>query len=183
MFRYILDFEHPNDRADREHLLDRAFGPGRQTKTSYRFRQGVDPLPELSRVARCQGRLVGTIRYWPIVVEDAPALLLGPVAADPDLKGRGIGRALIRETLSLAAEAGHGLVLLVGDQGYYGPFGFEPAAPSGIWMADEPERLMLKALLPGALDGIAGEVLPWNQLALGESQARVAGQQLREAAE
>ncbi len=167
MFRFSLDHEKPDDKDAIEDLLDRAFGPGRQAKTSYRYRQAVGPLDELSRVVRHDGRLVGTIRYWPVIVEDTPALLLGPVAADPVLKGKGIGRALVRETLALAAAAGHGLVLLVGDAGYYGAFGFEPAAASGIRMADEPDRVMVKPLLAGALEGVAGEILPWRELALG----------------
>ena len=145
-----------------EQLLDRVFGAERQEKASYLFRQGVAPIAPLSWVAFDGTRLVGAIRYWPILVGDTghQALLLGPLAIAQDLAGRGIGRALTFRSLEIAAEMGHDLVLLVGDYDYYKRFGFVPATPYGFVMPGEkrPERLQVTELRPGVLGRISGEI-------------------------
>lgn len=155
----------PDDAAAIEALLDLAFGPDRHKKTSYRFREGVDPVPALSLVARQDGRLVGTIAYWPVRIGAAatPALLLGPVAVEPALRGLGIGVTLIRRTLAKATRLGHRVVVLVGDADYYERFGFESAEKHGIAMPGQPSRLMAKALVPGALDEVAGDIRSWRE--------------------
>ncbi|HET8728543.1 MAG TPA: N-acetyltransferase [Alphaproteobacteria bacterium] len=162
---FQLTTERPEDADEIEALLNEAFGAGRQAKTSYRFRDGVEPVRGLSLVARREDRIVGSIRYWPILVGDAgrPALLLGPLAISPRLQGKGIGAALSFQTLDMAAWAGHRLVLLVGDLAYYRRFGFRPVTPHGIYMPGEnPERLHYTELVRGALDGYRGEIRRWG---------------------
>jgi len=174
---YQITTERPEDGPEIELLLDRAFGANRESKTSYRFREGVAPVDALKLVARATdpregGRLVGTLRFWPIAIEGrplglgaAPALLLGPLAVAPDLQGRGIGGALMREGLDMASWARHRIVLLVGDLGYYHRFGFAPAMAHGLFMPGEVrERLLVRALAPGALQGVGGEVQPWRSV-------------------
>jgi predicted N-acetyltransferase YhbS len=145
-----------------ERLYDDVFGPARFHKTSYLFREGVEPVRELSWIALEGDRLVGAIRYWPILVGEAghSALLLGPLAIAQDRAGRGIGRALMFKTLDLAAQLGHDLVLLVGDVEYYKRFGFVPATPHGFVMPGEsrPDRLQVAPLKDNVLGRIAGEV-------------------------
>ena len=145
-----------------ERLYDEVFGPARFHKASYLFREGVDPIRELSWIALEGDRLVGAIRYWPILVGQAghSALLLGPLAIAQDRAGKGIGRALMFKTLDLAAQLGHDLVLLVGDVDYYKRFGFVPATPHGFVMPGEsrPDRLQVAPLKDNVLGRIAGEV-------------------------
>ncbi|MBL8837961.1 MAG: N-acetyltransferase [Alphaproteobacteria bacterium] len=161
---FTVTTERPEDRAAIDQLLDRAFGPGRMRKMSYRFRDGVDPVANLQLVARGNdGALLGTVRCWPIAIGAmrAPALLLGPIAVEPALKGQGIGAALMFATLDMAAWAGHRLVLLVGDLDYYQRFGFVPAATHGFVMPGEkPQRLLVHALDPAALGTIHGVLQP-----------------------
>jgi predicted N-acetyltransferase YhbS len=150
-----------------ERLYDDVFGPARFHKASYLYREGVDPIRELSWIA-LEGdrpgndRLVGAIRYWPILVGESghSALLLGPLAIAQDRAGKGIGRALMFKTLDLAAQLGHDLVLLVGDVEYYRRFGFVPATPHGFVMPGEsrPDRLQMAPLKDDVLGRIAGEV-------------------------
>lgn len=139
--------EQPSDEAAIEALLDVTFGADRRRKVSYRYRDGVAPLHELCFVAIGEAGLpVGAIRYWPIRLDDAPALLLGPLAIEPARQGRGVGRALVFHSLEIAGVAGHRIVFLVGDPSYYARFGFGPVPP-GIVMPDEaPERLQHRLL-------------------------------------
>jgi predicted N-acetyltransferase YhbS len=165
---FSVSLERPEDGPAIETLLDRAFGLGRQSKQSYRFRDGIAPIAGLRLVARDRSleagqALVGTVRCWPIVIGPtrAPAVLLGPLAVEPKLAGQGIGRALMWTALDFAACDGYRLVLLVGDLDYYGRFGFVPAAPHGLIMPEEkPERLLVHALDASALGTITGELMP-----------------------
>ncbi|GAB6054369.1 N-acetyltransferase [Magnetospira thiophila] len=161
-----LSPERPEHAAPIEALLDNAFGPDRTLKQSYAYRRDVAALPELGLVALNGDILVGTIRYWPVVIGRSvqAALLLGPVAVDPSLQKSGIGRQLIERSLSKAQSLGHERVLLVGDPGYYERFGFAPAAAQGIMMpGEQPHRLLLRALVPHALATTCGGPLwPWT---------------------
>ena len=155
---FTIDVETPADAPAIERLLDAAFGPERRAKTSYRLREGVAPRLDLARVARAartDGGLVGTIRYWPVRIDAAPALLLGPLGVDPTLRGRGIGRTLIARTLDLvAADFAPPPVLLVGDPAYYGPLGFVPAAPRVRMPGEDPRRLLVAAAGPALPEGV-----------------------------
>ena len=153
----------PTDGPTVEALLDRAFGPERLAKTSYRYRIGP-PVPGLQRIAREDGRLVGSISFWRIRTSATPErriVLLGPLAVEPGLGGRGIGSALVEEGLARAADAGHEAAFLVGDEPYYARFGFSADAARSVRMPDEnPARVLGRALMPGGLEGVAGVLLP-----------------------
>ncbi|HEX6978434.1 MAG TPA: N-acetyltransferase [Alphaproteobacteria bacterium] len=164
---FTITTERPQDGPAIEALLDRAFGPDRHQKKSYRYRVGIPAVPDLRLVARHtgDGRLIGTVRCWPVLIDDKPALLLGPLAVEPDLRGRGVGVGLMWEVLDMAAWAGHRVVVLVGDYAYYRRFGFTHAAPFGISMPDEdPARLLVLPLGRGTLEGISGTIRPWRSV-------------------
>jgi predicted N-acetyltransferase YhbS len=163
--------EEPPDAAAIETLLDHAFGPDRFHKKSYGFRDGVDRIDALCLVARDGDRVIGTIRYWPILIGEssAPALLLGPVAIDAEYRRHGLGATLIRRSLAMAATAGHRTVILVGDQAYYGRFGFRNAGEAGITMPlEDPARVQVLDLTPDqATEDLAdGAIRRWEPSAL-----------------
>ncbi len=165
MFRILR--ETPDDSAEVEFLFDLAFAPGRTALSSYRLRDGVDAVPELSLVARDEyDALSGAIRYWPVRIGDAgtPALLLGPVAVHPTRQGEGLGALLIAESLERAAARNWTRVILVGDEPYYRRFGFsrEAALALDYPPPTNPDRLLARALAPGAFDGAAGVVRRWE---------------------
>jgi predicted N-acetyltransferase YhbS len=167
----VIEPEQPQDADAIEALLDQAFGPDRGKKQSYRYRQRVGPVAPLCLVAREGDQLLGTVRYWPVTIvgerRATPALLLGPIGVAADRRRERIGDRLMRQTLLQACELGHRLVLLVGDIGYYGRFGFRPAEPYGIRMpGEQPERLQLLELTAGALAGVAGDLWPARQAGL-----------------
>jgi predicted N-acetyltransferase YhbS len=159
MFR--LTPETSTDEYEVEYLFDLSFAPGRQALSSYRLREGVAPVADLSLVARdALDGVAGAIRYWPIVIGNAghSALLLGPVAVHPTHQGEGLGASLIWESLDRAKHAGWARVLLIGDAPYYQRFGFERVAGLEFPPPTNPARLLGLALVEGGLDGVGGVV-------------------------
>jgi predicted N-acetyltransferase YhbS len=140
-------------------LHARVFGPGRFTRTAYRVREGAPPISRYCRLAFLDGRMVAAVRFTDIVIGGAGrALLLGPLAVDPDFAGKGFGRQLIAEALESAKGDGVRLVVLVGDEPYYGRFGFRPVPPGQIILPGpvDARRLLAAELAPGALAGYRG---------------------------
>ncbi|MBR0797690.1 N-acetyltransferase [Bradyrhizobium jicamae] len=148
-----------SDIAGRESLLDAAFGPGRFAKTSERLREGRKPAPGLAFVAHLAGRLVGTLRLWPVVTATGhTCLLLGPLAVAADARRLGIGAALMGHALSKARALGHRAVVLVGDAAYYSRFGFSAQTTGALRMPGpyQRDRLLACELVPDALSGARG---------------------------
>src|SRR5207253_4225793 len=111
-----------------ERLHERTFGPGRYAKTAYRIREGAAHRLELSFTARIGTLLVGSVRLTPIRIGESKALLLGPLTVEPPFRERGIGQALIERALEEAKRQSHRLVVVVGDEPYYGKFGLKRIA-------------------------------------------------------
>ncbi|MBK1636378.1 GNAT family N-acetyltransferase [Rhodovulum adriaticum] len=155
--------ETAEDWWEVEALYDLCFAPGREALSSYRLREGVPPVAPLCLIARdAGGILAAAIRYWPVQVGGAQALLLGPIAVHPTRQGEGLGAALIRESVERARALGFARVMLVGDAPYYSRFGF--ARLDGVEMPPptNPDRVLGIELTPGAWDGVAGEVTRAN---------------------
>jgi predicted N-acetyltransferase YhbS len=157
--------ETANDAQAIARLHERTFGPGRFVLSAYRIREHVDHLLDLSFTARIGTLLVGSVRQLPICVGETKALLLGPLTVEPPFRGRGIGRALLDRALESAKAQGHRLVLLVGDEVYYGRVGFRPV-PKGRATMPGPvdyKRLLVAELVDGAFDGVSGAIRPdWS---------------------
>ncbi len=145
-----------------ERLHERTFGPGRFARTSYRIRERVPHRLDLSFTARIGTLLVGSVRQTPIRIGETPALLLGPVTIEPPFRGRGIGQALTARALEAARGKGHRLVVLVGDEPYYGRLGFKSIPKGRATMPGpvDPARLLVCELASGAFDGVAGPIRP-----------------------
>jgi predicted N-acetyltransferase YhbS len=155
-----------------ERVLDAAFGPDRHKRTAYAIRKGTDCLPPVCFAAYDEdGELVGTIQAFPVALTDPdgrahPLIMIGPVAILPGRQGQGFGRALMAAQLA-AIEAGveDGAAalpqVLIGDEPYYGKFGFSEAPRGwkcpGPW---DPQRLLVRAENPAILpsEGMLG---PW----------------------
>ncbi len=151
--------ERPGDDSLIEPLLDRTFGFDRHHKTVYRLREGVAPIEKLAFVALAtDGGLLGSLRFWPIRIGAASAILLGPLAVEPALQGAGIGRGLLHDGLTRAKRLGAKICVVVGAPDYYAPFGFENAAGHGLILPGpvEAERFQALEIVSGALDGVSG---------------------------
>ncbi|WP_306113551.1 MULTISPECIES: GNAT family N-acetyltransferase [unclassified Roseovarius] len=151
--------EEKDDWWEVEALYDLCFAPGREALSSYRLRDGIDPVKGLSLVARDTDQILGgAIRFWPVRVGGEKALLLGPVAVHPTRQGEGLGGSLIRESLYRAETSGWERVMLVGDAPYYGRFGFTRLEGVEMPPPTNPDRVLGVDLMPGAWAGISGKV-------------------------
>jgi len=154
--------ETKDDAPAIERLHERTFGPGRYAKTAYRLREYIAHRPELSFTARAGTLLIGSVRLSSIRIGPTKALLLGPLTVEPVFRERGVGQALIERALKEAGEKGHRLVILVGDEPYYGKSGFKPIPPGRATMPGpvDPTRLLVAELSPGAFEGVSGAIRP-----------------------
>jgi predicted N-acetyltransferase YhbS len=154
--------ETPHDALAVERLHERAFGPGRLAKSAYRLREAATQRPAVAFTARIGTLLVGSVRLWPIRIGITKALLLGPLTVEPAFRERGIGHALIQHGLAAAKDAGHRLVVLVGDEPYYGRSGFKPVPRGRAVMPGpvDPARLLVCELAAGAFEGVSGAIRP-----------------------
>ena len=157
---YTLTPEQSDDWWEVEALYDLCFAPGREALSSYRLRDGVAPVPELSLIARdVDGVLGGAIRYWPVAVGTSQALLLGPVAVHPTRQGEGLGHQLVEASLAIAIDHNWERVMLVGDAPYYSRFGFQRLEDVVMPPPTNPDRVLGRALRPGAWCGVKGRVM------------------------
>jgi predicted N-acetyltransferase YhbS len=157
--------ETADDALAIERLHERTFGPGRYAKSAYRLRERMDYRPELSFTARIGTLLVGSVRLSPIRVGETRALLLGPLTVEPPFRDRGIGHALIERAVAEAKAKGHRLVVLVGDEPYYGKAGFKriPKGRARMPGPVDPARLLVCELADGAFEGVSGAIRPdWS---------------------
>jgi predicted N-acetyltransferase YhbS len=154
--------ETQDDAEAIERLHERTFGPGRYAKTAYRLRERVVHRLDVSFTARIGTLLVGSVRLSPVRIGDTKALLLGPLTVEPPFRERGIGIALIERALMEAGAKGHLLVILVGDEPYYGKCGFKRIPPGRAIMPGpvDPARLLVAELASGAFDGVTGAIHP-----------------------
>jgi predicted N-acetyltransferase YhbS len=152
--------ETKEDAPAIERLHERTFGPGRYAKTAYRLREQAAHRPDLSFTARIGSLLVGSVWLSPIRIGDTKALLLGPLTVEPAFRERGVGQALIERALDAARAKGHRLVILVGDEPYYGKTGFKRVPPGRATMPGpvDPGRLLVAELADGAFEGVSGPI-------------------------
>lgn len=135
-----IEPETPADAAAAARVVEAAFGPGRFAKTAERLREGATPLAAL--VAREGTAVIGSVRLWPVTVGGRSAAFLGPIAVDAGQRREGVGAALVEAALAAARELGLDGVLLVGDQPYFGRFGFRVAADVRLPGPADPRRVL-----------------------------------------
>ena len=98
----------------------------------------------LSMVVEDHGQIIGHIAFSPVTIGDQRHgwFGLGPVAVSPSEQGRGIGSELIRAAIREMEKLDARGVVVMGDPGYYGRFGFKhfdtiqfSGAPAEYFMA------------------------------------------------
>ena len=137
----IIRAEEPADYKNTELMAMRSFfnkyGPAADEHFLIRIiRQSEDYIPEISRIAEYNGRIVGAVYYTKAWIVDGDVthdvITFGPLAVEPTMEGNDIGGTLMHETIKLAKEAGFAGITLMGEPYYYPRFGFERGAKYGI---------------------------------------------------
>ncbi len=145
---------------DVEILAAIAFGPGRFARTAFRLREGRAHENSLSFVALQDGKVIGSVRITKILVGGRGALVLGPLVVDQLHNNMGIGSALIERSVAECKKLDHQLIILVGDELYYQPFGFKKVPHEKISLPGpaDPSRFLYCELVEGTFadyNGIA----------------------------
>ncbi len=151
-----------DDIGEISKLHARVFGPGRFARSAYRVREGKGHLSRFCLVACLGNAVIASIRTTEVTVGGtAGAVLLGPVAVDGEHRSLGLGSKLIHAALDTAKAGGAKLMILVGDQPYYGRFGFKPVPFGQIVFPGpvNPQRILAYELNEGALAGYRGLVV------------------------
>ncbi len=133
MKNIIIRKETQEDYYATEFMTMRAFwnlhGPGCNEHMLVNRLRGVEEyLPELSRIAELDGKVVGAIFYSKARIIDGDkedeVLTFGPLAVEPTCFSMGIGALLLKETLELARDAGYKGIVICGEPEYYPKHGF-----------------------------------------------------------
>ncbi|MGL4490442.1 MAG: GNAT family N-acetyltransferase, partial [Rhizobiaceae bacterium] len=82
----------------------------------------------LSLMAEIEGKIVGHIAFSPASASDGSQgwFALGPIAVEPELQRRGIGKSLMADGLAHLHAMNASGCILVGNPDYYQRFGFRP---------------------------------------------------------
>lgn len=147
---------HPYSEALRpqlENLLDLCFGPARLTRTAALLRRGAERIDQASFRAMCEGTLVGSVECWTLSWNGGrhsrPIAMLGPLAAHPERRAAKIGSRLM-DLATAALDRLQLPAMLIGDEPYYGRWGFSHRHTGG-WRLPGPveaNRLLLRAGQP-----------------------------------
>jgi predicted N-acetyltransferase YhbS len=154
-------FARPEDEQFVEELQAIAFGPGRFARTAFRVRERFPIDQSLSMIAEVNGERCGSVWMTPISVGGVDGYLLGPLATHPNFRKLGAGKLLAREVSRHALERGEGsFVLLVGDQDYYCPLGWQPTTPGAVVFPGpvDPTRVLLYSHNPTLATTLAGPI-------------------------
>jgi putative acetyltransferase len=156
----IIRPETPANHESIRQVNRLAFGQEAETQLVDALRDGG--FVRLSLVAELDGQVVGHILFSDIhIVSDGDsidALALAPMAVVPEHQCKGIGSDLIQTGLEQCRQAGHRIVIVLGHPNYYPRFGFSPELAAPLQSQYAGEAFMALELVPGALQGVTGEV-------------------------
>lgn len=113
-----------------------AFGKDKEAKLVADLLDDPTASPRLSLLASIGGKAVGHILFTAVTLIGAKvpvtASILAPLAIIPDAQGRGVGGALIAQSLHMLKADGTELVFVLGHPGYYPRHGFQTAGHLGF---------------------------------------------------
>lgn len=162
--RLTIRPEVPGDFPAVARVHGRAFDGEDEARLVDALRRSDAFVPGLSLVAAERAEVVGHILFTRICIKDGgvtrEALALAPLAVLPERQRRAIGSALVERGLAECRRLGHRIVIVLGHPEYYPRFGFTPAGERGLRgpFPVRPEAFMVLGLVPGALDGVRGEI-------------------------
>jgi putative acetyltransferase len=156
----IIRTESPEDRTAIWQVNRLAFGREDEPRLVDELRD--EGYARVSLVAELAGQIVGHVLFSHLPIMSASgivnALSLAPMAVVPSEQQKGIGSTLVTEGLRACREAGHRIVVVLGHPDFYPRFGFSANLAARLKSPYNGPSFMALELVPGALDGIDGEV-------------------------
>ncbi len=137
--------ETQSDWYDTELMTQRAFWNKHHLGCNehylvHKLRQHKDYIPELSRIAVKDGRIIGLIMYSKsriVDINDSHEIItFGPLCVEPEWQGCRVGELLLRETMRIAANQGYKGIVIFGEPDYYPRMGFKTCDNFNITTAD-----------------------------------------------
>lgn len=185
MKNIIIRKEKKEDYKQTEYMTMRAFwnlhGPGCNEHLLVRImREAEEYLPEISRVAELDGKIVGLIMYFKAQVQDGDSVhevvSFGPLCVEPTLRNSGVGEMLLKETIKLARQAGYPGIIIFGEPDYYPKHGFRTCDNYGVTTADGSnfDAFMAYPLDEDKFSQIKGQFLEGEFLKECENQEKLA---------
>ncbi len=163
MDHLLIRPEQTGDYRAVEELHRRAFWnlyvPGCQEHyIAHVLRSHPDFVPELDLVCEVDGCVVASIMYTRSWLTDRQGtrvdiLTFGPLAVDPALQRRGVGKRLMAESFRRAA--GCPAVVIFGNPGNYVSSGFKSCRRCNVCLEGDvfPAAMLVRELTPGFFDG------------------------------
>ncbi|MGI5947370.1 MAG: GNAT family N-acetyltransferase [Lachnospiraceae bacterium] len=161
----IIRNEEPKDYQAVETLTRKAFYniyvPGCSEHYLVRImREHEDFIPELDFVMEQDGEIIGNIMYTKSRLIDEQGtekqiLTFGPVCIDPAHQRKGLGKLLLEHSFEKAAALGYDVIVIFGSPANYVSRGFQSCKKFNVCVEGGkfPSAMMVKELVPGALDG------------------------------
>ena len=124
------------------------------------MRSHRDFIPELDFVLALDGEVVGNIMYTKAKLTDENGqekeiVTFGPVSVLPEYQRKGYGKQLIEYSFEKAAALGYEAVVIFGSPANYVSRGFQSCRKYKVCVENGtyPAAMLVKELVPGALDG------------------------------
>lgn len=128
-----------------------------------RLRHSQEFIKGLSLVAEMDNKIVGYALLTKVNIKgksEHEALALAPVSVVPEYQNKGVGKALINESIKESKKLGFSSIIVLGHPDYYSKLGFEKASNYSIKppfeVNDEVFRVL--QLKDNALDNVEGVV-------------------------
>ena len=139
-----------------------------------------DFIPELDFVLELDGRVIGNIMYTKARLADESGaekeiLTFGPVSVAPEYQRRVCGKMLMEHSFERAVSLGYDVIVIFGRPANYVSSGFKSCKKFNICLEDGsfPAAMMVRELVPGALDGRRWIYHDSPVMAISEEEARL----------
>lgn len=161
-----IRLENPADYRIVEELVRRAFWNNTDRGVTvdehllvHKLRKSPIFVPELDYVAEMDGKIIGSVMYSKSKIvtkkkQEYEVLTFGPLCVLPEYQNQGVGKALMKFTITEAARLGYTAIVFCGNPDYYSRLGFLRGAEFDLTYTDGRtfDAFMAMELVPGALD-------------------------------
>ena len=132
------------------------------------MRTHPDFLPELAFVLEKDGRIIGNIMYTKAWLEDETGrrkevLSCGPLCVAPEFQRQRLGKLLLEHSFARGLKMGYDVNINFGNPGNYVTRGFVSCKKKNVCCFHDgnfPTALLVRELVPGALDGRKWRFIP-----------------------